>query len=226
MSWLARSLANSLRLDSDRDGEGEDDDGDDTTDVETREENNTEKSELDQQGRGVKEDLTEFKQTLTRQLLGVASFLAPPPPSHSCVQSNLRAVESVSDPERCEPSDQSVSGEFSEEETLDSFGIKGDIAEIGGRFRSGISNLSNNIEVSDISEMDSNFQPFRSEGRDSVEEYDFEGIPGVTEEVLAFARNIAHHPETWLDFPLEEEDDLDGTWFLVSFVKWILYWTR
>lgn len=31
---------------------------------------------------------------------------------------------------------------------------------------------------------------------------------GVTEEVLAFARNIAMHPETWLDFPLDEEEDL------------------
>ena len=30
---------------------------------------------------------------------------------------------------------------------------------------------------------------------------------GVTEEVLAFAMNIAYHPETWLDFPLEEEDE-------------------
>ncbi|EPS59087.1 hypothetical protein M569_15725, partial [Genlisea aurea] len=32
---------------------------------------------------------------------------------------------------------------------------------------------------------------------------------GITEEVLAFARNIAHHPETWLDFPLLEEDEID-----------------
>ncbi|KAM1788116.1 hypothetical protein ACFX11_038443 [Malus domestica] len=31
---------------------------------------------------------------------------------------------------------------------------------------------------------------------------------GITEEVLAFARNIAMHLETWLDFPLDEEEDL------------------
>ncbi|KAM1237190.1 hypothetical protein ACFX13_038928 [Malus domestica] len=30
----------------------------------------------------------------------------------------------------------------------------------------------------------------------------------ITEEVLAFARNIAMHLETWLDFPLDEEEDL------------------
>ncbi|KAI5083249.1 hypothetical protein GOP47_0002992 [Adiantum capillus-veneris] len=40
----------------------------------------------------------------------------------------------------------------------------------------------------------------------------FEAV-GVTEEVLAFARNISMHPETWLDFPLftddEEDDDFE-----------------
>jgi len=36
------------------------------------------------------------------------------------------------------------------------------------------------------------------------------GAVGITDEVLAFARNIAMHPETWLDFPLDEEEDLDG----------------
>lgn len=30
---------------------------------------------------------------------------------------------------------------------------------------------------------------------------------GVTEEVLAFARNVSMHPETWLDFPLFTDDD-------------------
>ena len=31
----------------------------------------------------------------------------------------------------------------------------------------------------------------------------------ITDEVLAFARNIRMHPETWLDFPIDEEEDLD-----------------
>ncbi|CAK9167534.1 unnamed protein product, partial [Ilex paraguariensis] len=35
-------------------------------------------------------------------------------------------------------------------------------------------------------------------------------VVGITEEVLAFARNIAHHPETWLDFLLSEEKDING----------------
>lgn len=40
------------------------------------------------------------------------------------------------------------------------------------------------------------------------EEWD---VIGITEEVLAFATNIARHPETWLDFPLlPDDDDSDG----------------
>ena len=35
------------------------------------------------------------------------------------------------------------------------------------------------------------------------------GCVGITDEVLAFARNIGMHPETWLDFSIDEEEDLD-----------------
>ncbi|KAK9065676.1 hypothetical protein SSX86_015077 [Deinandra increscens subsp. villosa] len=41
---------------------------------------------------------------------------------------------------------------------------------------------------------------------------------GVREEALAFARNISHHPETWLDFPLSEEEDDDD--FEMSDTQW------
>ncbi|KAL9313095.1 hypothetical protein ACSQ67_018547 [Phaseolus vulgaris] len=44
-----------------------------------------------------------------------------------------------------------------------------------------------------------------SEGNCGIEQ----GAVGITEEVLAFAMNIAMHPETWLDFPIDEEDDTD-----------------
>lgn len=36
------------------------------------------------------------------------------------------------------------------------------------------------------------------------------GAVGFTDEVVSFARDIAMHPETWLDFPLPENDDDDG----------------
>jgi hypothetical protein len=48
-------------------------------------------------------------------------------------------------------------------------------------------------------------------------------VIGITEEVLAFATNIARHPETWLDFPLlPDDDESDGPFscnFFASFFK-------
>ena len=57
--------------------------------------------------------------------------------------------------------------------------------------------------MSEITKIASNFLQLGSEEEigDAV---------GVTEEVLAFARNISMHPETWLDFPLPDDGDSDG----------------
>ncbi|KAK4860577.1 hypothetical protein QYF36_026477 [Acer negundo] len=176
MSWLARSIANSLRIDED--GVEENDVVPNQTQpdlsptgyhqISLKKEQQTQSSELEEedetQSRGVKEDLTELKQTLTRQFWGVASFLAPPADSNS----NL---------DESRPSDQS-----DEEDPVNS----------------GIG----------VSEMDTNNLPFRSEENEEEEEEELAAV-GITDEVLAFATNIAHHPETWLDFPLDEEDDLD-----------------
>uniref|UniRef100_A0A7N2RBE5 Uncharacterized protein n=1 Tax=Quercus lobata TaxID=97700 RepID=A0A7N2RBE5_QUELO len=46
------------------------------------------------------------------------------------------------------------------------------------------------------------------ESESDLEESGFGGA-GITDEVMAFARNIGMHPETWLDFPINEEEDLD-----------------
>ncbi|XP_024522070.1 uncharacterized protein LOC9630209 [Selaginella moellendorffii] len=35
-------------------------------------------------------------------------------------------------------------------------------------------------------------------------------VPGLTDEVVAFARNVSFHPETWLDFALASDDDLQN----------------
>ena len=45
-----------------------------------------------------------------------------------------------------------------------------------------------------------------------LEERGFGGV-GITDEVLAFATNIGMHPEMWLDFPIDEEEDLDRMCF-------------
>lgn len=200
MSWLARSIANSLNLDDDggednnvvpnrtpHDSSPTNPDQISPDDEQTQSSSQIEENEA--QSRGVKEDLTEFKQTLTRQLWGVASFLAPPPTA------NDNQPVSSENFDESGPSDQS-----DEEDRVDS--------GIGDRFKS------------EISKMSSNYFPFgseenevenREENRENEEEEEDElSAVGITDEVLAFAGNIAHHPETWLDFPLDEEEDLDG----------------
>ncbi|KAL6574158.1 hypothetical protein OROHE_001062 [Orobanche hederae] len=129
----------------------------------------------DNNRRGVKEDLSELKDSLTRQFWGVALFLAPPPLPLSQrsgsmnFKSKLNGTGSGNDDyvedEETEEHDERESGQFRE---LAYFSPSEDC-------------YTNVIE-------------------DAI---------GITEEVLTFAKNIAHHPETWLDFPISEEE-FDG----------------
>lgn len=179
MSWFTRSIANTLNLDED----------------EFHNHNNGTNKEDDlldspsSPSSGVKEDLSELTKTLTRQFWGVASFLAPPPPSDHSPVSNSQP----SDPEGVDVDARS--------------GIRSDFAEIGGKFRTGISKLSSNIAVSEITKLASNLLQLGPE----EENYDLlRGAVGVTDEVVAFVRDIAMHPETWLDFPLPEDEYDEG----------------
>jgi hypothetical protein len=77
MSWFASSLSLKPRLSSPRQGEpagDNDDEGAEERDV-------ISEHAAAAAGKGVKEDLSELTKSLTQQLWGVASFLAPPPPS-------------------------------------------------------------------------------------------------------------------------------------------------
>ncbi|XP_062101650.1 uncharacterized protein LOC133807374 [Humulus lupulus] len=202
MAWLARSIANSLKLDVD------DDDGDQSN-VTASKSTPASNTDTDQRlhltdspthsqssssstptPKGVKDDISELTQTLTRQFWGVASFLAPPP------ESTPPPTDQISNSGG--PSDAVVS----EEDVI--AGIRSDFAEIGGRFRSGISKLSSNKAVSEFTKIASNLLQLKEE-----DELEARGSVGVTDEVLAFARNIAMHPETWLDFPLPDDEDSD-----------------
>ncbi|CAA0813119.1 BSD domain-containing protein [Striga hermonthica] len=164
MSWLARSIANSLRLDEIEDVPAEEDRAPHDTDSRSSGDGHSScggEDEIDggDNRRGVKEDLSELKDSLARQFWGVASFLAPPPPPPPPPLSIRRS--GVGDRE----------GE--------------ELVEHGG------------------GEPDK-FGPSEDFYTDVV------GCAiGVSEEVLAFARDIAHHPETWLDFPFSEEDEFD-----------------
>jgi len=140
--------------------------------------------------RGVKDDISELTETLTRRLWGVASFLAPPP-----------SPPEASTPRAATPAQGEEEGiEDGEDATVLSpriAGIRSDLAEIGGRVRSGFSMLQNNLAVAEISKIASSLLPF---GQGEADEG--EPVPGVTEEVVVFVRHISTRPETWLDFPL------------------------
>lgn len=221
MSWLARSIANSLKLDDDEDDENASGNSksplksDSLSDQYHHTDSSSQSSQSSSSSstptaRGVKEDLSELKNTLTRQFWGVASFLAPQP-EHSASHSQ------VSDPKPNEPLDNSTTDnpsgpEFSEEDLM--AGIRSDFAEISGKFKTGISKLSSNRTMSEITKIASNFLQFGSE--DSLENYDVGSAVGVTEEVLIFVRNIVLHPGTWLDFPLPY-DDYDGSFHILSY---------
>ncbi|XVE86969.1 hypothetical protein DITRI_Ditri18aG0078400 [Diplodiscus trichospermus] len=201
MSWLARSIANSLKLDEDEE------DHDHTNAVvnpKPKSDSNPKQSSPSHShsssdpntSRGVKEDLSDLTKTLSRQFWGVASFLAPPPPPSSDQpldhkeEKSLRPISNDSD-------------ELSDEALI--AGIRSDLSEIGGKFKSGISKLSNNIAVSEFTKIASNFLQFGSE-EESLEKYESGNVVGLTEEVVAFARDLATHPETWLDFPVPDND--------------------
>lgn len=206
MSWFARSIASTLRLEDD------DDDRDDA--VSSNHDHSTGKPTTEKQqkdeddslpvspSRGVKDDFSELTKTLTRQFWGVASFLAPPSQS----EPDKSLLDPTSEPAR-----------DSDDEESDSAGIAGlrsDIAEIGGRFKSGISKLSKNIPVSEITKMASNLLQLGPEEEEDKRFDSGRGAVGVTEEVVAFVRDIAMHPETWLDFPLFEDEDDEGVFLL------------
>ncbi|OEL34490.1 hypothetical protein BAE44_0004497 [Dichanthelium oligosanthes] len=317
MSWLARSLATSLNLPDDSgadDDPGADAGSSPTLSPSARIPPPPPPPHPPHSGaaEGVKEDLTELSKTLTRQFWGVANFLAPPPGETSPSPS---------------PSPQSAGGQSGDAGTPPEIaGIRNDFAEIGGRFRSGISRISSHKAVTGFSKMASNlFAPeddeesewgeewrrrmgeeavrHEAEGdeewhqweerlrlgveddrvghelvdghelemergnHEEVGEFELEvqrvrheeggefreqrvrheedgefaeqrtwheedgeleeqrvrheeeegeveedwDVIGITEEVLAFATNIARHPETWLDFPLlPDDDDPDG----------------
>ncbi|TVU24845.1 hypothetical protein EJB05_27305 [Eragrostis curvula] len=76
-----------------------------------------------------------------------------------------------------------------------------DPAEIAGRFRAGLARLPGRQAVADLAKIASSLLP--------PELDDAEAAAGVTEEVVAFARDAALRPELWLDFPLPDDADSD-----------------
>lgn len=150
---------------------------------------------------GVKEDLSVLGQTLTRQFRGVANFLAPPPPATTTTTTTtVDSSKSSSSPPQSP--------------TL--LGIRNDLVEIGGSFKTSLSLLSGNKAVSEISRIASNLLQFQDEDRDEAsgnndddDEDGIDGFPWVTDEVLDFVSEISNRPELWTDFPLPFNNDFN-----------------
>uniref|UniRef100_A0ACD5VLV3 Uncharacterized protein n=1 Tax=Avena sativa TaxID=4498 RepID=A0ACD5VLV3_AVESA len=182
MSWFARSIAATLSSapsDDDDDDHSGSNSGDKSPDH-AADADVEEDEQPDTPSRGVKGDISELTESLTRRFWGVATFLAPPPAEADAAET---AAEDGAQSPRVA-------------------GIRSDLAEIGGRVRSGISMLSNANAVAEISKIASSFLPFVPE---EEEEDEVEAV-GVTEEVVVFVRHISTHPETWRDFPLFVDD--------------------
>ncbi|KAF3319761.1 hypothetical protein FCM35_KLT22425 [Carex littledalei] len=144
MSWLARSLASSLRLSPFE----EEQEPTATSNREPNTESESE-SESDNSNRTVQEDLSDLTQTLSRQFWGVASLLST---------QNANPGSSTSDDH----------AEIAGSPRID--GIKNDFAEIGNQFKSSISLFSNAKVVTEVSKMATSLLQFGSEEEDIDEE--------------------------------------------------------
>ncbi|KAK1550232.1 hypothetical protein Q3G72_015886 [Acer saccharum] len=150
-------------------------------------------SPTDHNPAGVKDDLSVIGETIGRQLRGVAAFLAPPPNTGQEPQPPL--------------SDSSSSSSSSSSQSLALLGIRNDLVEIGGSFKSGLSILSSNKAVTGISKFASNLLQFQDQEDDR--DGDFDEVPGITEEVVEFVKEISQRPACWTDFPLSLDDDFE-----------------
>ena len=111
MAWLARSIANSLKIDEEEEDEKEtiEDPGSDKP--------SSPSALKSQSPRGVKEDISELTKTFRSQLWGVASFLAPPPSSSDPTDEETRKSWDLAE---------------GDEDLI--AGMRSDFVEIGGRF--------------------------------------------------------------------------------------------
>ncbi|KAF3453749.1 hypothetical protein FNV43_RR04190 [Rhamnella rubrinervis] len=144
---------------------------------------------------GVQDDLSAITQTIGRQLRGFASFIAPPPSPQSAGDASKQM----------------------EKQSPSLLGIRNDLAEIGGNFKSSLSLLSSNSNraVAEISKFASNLLSYQDEAQAEEEDNDDDddggddddddrddGAPGITDEILHFITEISLRPECWTDFPL------------------------
>ncbi|XP_028767329.1 uncharacterized protein LOC114725044 isoform X1 [Neltuma alba] len=99
------------------------------------------------------------------------------------------------------PSPSSTPTRSSESESRGLVGIRNDLVEIGGSFKSSISRLSSNKAVSGISKFASQLLQFESQVVDDDQDGG-RGVPGTNDDVVRFVKEISKRPDCWTDFPL------------------------
>lgn len=205
-TWLSSfSLPNPFKSDSDSDddGSGDRDDQDNKPSTTRHSPAPASPNSTSSPASGVKQDLSALTQTFSYHLRGVAAFLAPPPASQhqnaDDVNTNYASTTAGDG--------YATASSPSESETIT--GIRKDLVEIGGSFKSLFSSSSNKA-VSGISKLATNLLQFQGdvvdEGGGEGEEED---IAGIREEVVDFAREISLRPELWTEFPLSLPNDFD-----------------
>ncbi|KAL3535900.1 hypothetical protein ACH5RR_004361 [Cinchona calisaya] len=186
-TWLSSfSLANRSNPDSD-DGKG---DGNDQN-------NKPPTSHHVSPTSGVKQDLSALSATFSHHLRGVAAFLAPPPAAAQIL--NNTPVNNDYTSRTTTTEDDYATASSSNSETI--IGIKKDLAEIGGSFKSLFSSSSDK-PLSGISKFAYNILQFHQDDAIDDDEEEEEDIAGINEEVVDFVRKISLRPELWTDFPL------------------------
>jgi len=116
------------------------------------------------------------KDDISHIFRGVANFLAPPPSSSS--SSSASSADSSS-------SSQALTG------------IRNDLVEIGGSFKNSLSLISTNKAVTGISKFASQLLQLESDQQSNDD-----AVPGTTEDVVRFVKQISARPQCWTEFPL------------------------
>ncbi|XP_027920876.1 uncharacterized protein LOC114178927 isoform X2 [Vigna unguiculata] len=121
------------------------------------------------------------KDDISHIFRGVANFLAPPPSSWSSASSSSSSSSSSS---------QALTG------------IRNDLVEIGGSFKNSLSLISTNKAVTGISKFASQLLQLESDQQRSND-----AVPGTTDDVVRFVKEISVRPQCWTEFPLPLHND-------------------
>ncbi|KAK1389453.1 BSD domain-containing protein [Heracleum sosnowskyi] len=132
---------------------------------------------------------SDISAVISRQFRGVAAFLAPPPisPDSDEISAGVSAVSPPSSP---------------------LVGIKNDLVEIGGSFKSKLSLISSNKAVTEFSRFANSLLQFGDDDEEEDEKVQKQGL-GLSDEVVSFVEDISERPELWTDFPLSFGNDFD-----------------